>query len=231
MSNKIIVICSQQATVIDKLKSNISYQYKQIISCSPRNSLISILQQHQNDDDFVILYHLNTALKNEEIHDEEKKLGLFIKNNPLAYKFIVLVNSPSTEQGIRLLHLGVKGYANTYISQSKLLTAIDVVFQGEIWAGQDILTRLLKYTLQSTSAKGSDQIDLSINKEILQEEYNLLSSREKAVIEHILLGETNKQIAEKLFVTERTVKAHLGSIFKKTNTKNRFELSVKFNNL
>ncbi|MBF0265023.1 MAG: response regulator transcription factor [Gammaproteobacteria bacterium] len=231
MSQKKIIICSPQATVIDKVKSEISNQYNQIIVCSPKHSLISILNKHSENENIIILYHLNSALKDDTLRQEEIKLGLFIKQNSIAQKVIVLVNRPNTEQGIRLLHLGVRGYANTFINQSKLLTAIEVVFQGEIWAGQDILNKLLTFTLQSNASKESKEINLSIDKQILKEEYQELSSREKAVIEHILLGETNKEIANKLFVTERTVKAHLSSIFKKTQTKNRFELSVKFSKM
>ena len=49
--------------------------------------------------------------------------------------------------------------------------------------------------------------------------YNL-SARETAVLT-VAQGCSNKEIAEKLFITERTVKAHMSSIFKKLNVKNR----------
>ena len=50
--------------------------------------------------------------------------------------------------------------------------------------------------------------------------YNL-SARETAVLTVAAQGCSNKEIAEKLFITERTVKAHMSSIFKKLNVKNR----------
>ena len=50
--------------------------------------------------------------------------------------------------------------------------------------------------------------------------YNL-SARETAVLTVAAKGCSNKEIAEKLFITERTVKAHMSSIFKKLNVKNR----------
>ncbi len=48
-----------------------------------------------------------------------------------------------------------------------------------------------------------------------------LSEREIDVLEMAISGCSNKEIAEKLFITESTVKAHLSSIFRKLNVKNR----------
>jgi DNA-binding CsgD family transcriptional regulator len=53
-----------------------------------------------------------------------------------------------------------------------------------------------------------------------------LSAREKEVLSLILSGITAKEAAQKLYITERTVKAHLSSIYRKTGTKNRIELSM-----
>lgn len=59
-----------------------------------------------------------------------------------------------------------------------------------------------------------------------------LSEREKEIAEHLLLGETNQQIADKLFISIATVKTHITNIFNKTNTKNRMRfarLALKIN--
>ena len=59
------------------------------------------------------------------------------------------------------------------------------------------------------------------------EEYNI-SRREKEVLKLILKGKHNKEIAEELFVSINKVKKHLSHIYKKTNVKNRTELTVLF---
>ena len=50
---------------------------------------------------------------------------------------------------------------------------------------------------------------------------NLLTSKETEVLEMVAKGASNKQIADKLFVKEVTVKTHLNSIFKKLKVENR----------
>jgi DNA-binding CsgD family transcriptional regulator len=61
------------------------------------------------------------------------------------------------------------------------------------------------------------------NLEQLKERYKI-SARELDVIHHIIVGNSNKEIAEILNVTESTVKTHIASIYDKLNIKNRVEL-------
>ncbi len=51
-----------------------------------------------------------------------------------------------------------------------------------------------------------------------------LSDREKDVLSHILMGLTANETAQKLCITERTVKAHLSAIYRKTGARNRIDL-------
>jgi len=60
----------------------------------------------------------------------------------------------------------------------------------------------------------------------MNEALKTLSSREKEVVVRIRTGESNKQIAEHLFISERTVKAHLSSIFKKLSLSDRLQLVI-----
>ena len=57
--------------------------------------------------------------------------------------------------------------------------------------------------------------------------FKLLTSREQQIAQKILSGLQNKLIADELSITERTVKAHLGTIFKKLDVRNRLELTLK----
>jgi len=88
--------------------------------------------------------------------------------------------------------------------------------QGEIWAGEEILMQLLNRHPNPTRHY---QKDPHLNE--------ILSNREKQILDQVLQGKTNKAVGVKLNITERTVKAHLTTIFKKTGTRNRFELNVK----
>lgn len=164
--------------------------------------------------DSVILYHLPPDL------NEEKALYTFLRQYPVGARMLVMVNRPEAEQGIRLLHAGVHGYANARLHPDKLKAAINVILQDEIWAGEEILRQLLhRDPNHSTAYRRDPQLRKS------------LSNREKQIVDEVLQGKTNKQVAIALNITERTVKAHLSSIFQKTGTRNRFELSIKLKSM
>jgi DNA-binding NarL/FixJ family response regulator len=55
----------------------------------------------------------------------------------------------------------------------------------------------------------------------------ILSDRESEILKLVAMGMSNKEIAEKLFLSERTIKAHLTNIFNKLNVASRSEAIVK----
>jgi len=58
-------------------------------------------------------------------------------------------------------------------------------------------------------------------------EINNLTKREKEILTHILLGEKRKDIAQKLFISDNSVRNHTSSVFKKLNVENRTDLFNK----
>ena len=62
-------------------------------------------------------------------------------------------------------------------------------------------------------------------------ELNALTSRELMVAEQVAKGASNREIAEALDITERTVKAHLSAIFEKLGVRDRVQLALAMNNI
>lgn len=62
-------------------------------------------------------------------------------------------------------------------------------------------------------------------------ELNELTSRELMVAEQVAHGASNREIAEALDITERTVKAHLSAIFEKLGVRDRVQLALAMNNI
>ena len=58
-----------------------------------------------------------------------------------------------------------------------------------------------------------------------------LSDRETQVARLVSAGASNKEIAENLLITERTVKAHLSAVFEKLGVRDRLQLSLRVNGL
>ncbi|GGF62982.1 LuxR C-terminal-related transcriptional regulator [Wenyingzhuangia marina] len=78
--------------------------------------------------------------------------------------------------------------------------------------------------------KKSDTFKKKSNEEIFEsfvKKYDL-TLREKEIINYILLGKTNKEISEKLFIQEVTVKYHISNIFRKLDVKKRTEITPMF---
>ncbi len=87
-----------------------------------------------------------------------------------------------------------------------------VVQVGGLWLGADLMRQLVSATaniLKPTTA--SPKLDS-------------LTLREKSVAEAVAAGKTNKEVARELDITERTVKAHLGSVFDKLKVRDRLQL-------
>lgn len=115
----------------------------------------------------------------------------------------------------KAIKLGVKGYLPKDISKYQLIEAIMKVSQGEQYFSNQVTQILMKDLLRQN--KGSDEM----------QRLQKLTQREKEIIDLIMEGLSSSQIAEKLFISTRTVENHRANIMGKLQVKNTIEL-VKF---
>lgn len=127
-------------------------------------------------------------------------------------KIIVFPNQSSQSAALRLFSAGISGQCAPYIGKEQLSLVLSVVDSGEIWGGKAFIQQLIQQSAVTAPSFESELEDLS--------------ERELTVAQLIAKGLTNKQIAIEMNITERTVKAHLTSVFKKTNTKDRLSLAL-----
>ena len=139
--------------------------------------------------------------------------------NPLGRIFL-LSDQPNEEEGLTFLKLGIVGYANTYISPERLAEAVRVISSGAVWLGQKVMQRLI---LDSYSRAKEKAVSHSRKK------LESLTKREHQIANLIAQGQSNLEIAANLKITERTVKAHLSSIYEKTKTGSRLNLALLIN--
>jgi NarL family two-component system response regulator YdfI len=109
---------------------------------------------------------------------------------------------------IRGLQAGARGYLLKDSSRENLLDAIHAAVKGETLLKPEILARVLSPQTQPKPAQ-STQTD------------STLTDRELEVLLSASRGERNKEIAYKLGITERTVKAHLASVYQKFGVDSR----------
>jgi two-component system, NarL family, nitrate/nitrite response regulator NarL len=130
-------------------------------------------------------------------------------------RFFVLSDLPDDNEGIMLLKLGAVGYANTYMAPVRLKEAVNVALSGRVWVGQKLMQKIIRANATQVAPKTNEIIP----------EHNL-SDREWEVARLVSKGQSNLEIAAELDISERTVKAHISSIFKKTNTESRLQLAL-----
>ncbi|WP_265947899.1 response regulator transcription factor [Dechloromonas sp. A34] len=97
-----------------------------------------------------------------------------------------------------------------------------MVDNGGLWIGQALLSKLVGSTSRILGQQPRPPRD---------DWAKLLSERECQVARLVAGGASNKEIANQLEISERTVKAHLTSIFEKLSLRDRLQLSLKINGL
>ena len=114
---------------------------------------------------------------------------------------------------IKAIRAGAKGYLSRNTNISEIIKAIQVVHQGEFWVQRKLVNRFINGDFMSEiSAEDSRQNKL-----------DTLTPREQDVLRALVKGSTNKEIANELFISEKTVKSHLNQVFKKLNVSRRLE--------
>ena len=175
---------------------------------------VNELTTGQQNDKAIVLLHLSSVA----IADI-KLVFSFKRNNPNAI-LIVCTDTPNEKEGVNVIQSGANGYTNTYVTGSLLSEVVKTVLRGDIWAGPELLQSLLRRLLNNQD----DASDSKVDTEDLQSHFENLSSREHEVLSVLKTGASNKEIARELNITERTVKAHLSSIFQKTGVSDRIGL-------
>jgi len=142
------------------------------------------------------------------------KILALVKKNKSA-KVVLLIDSNYSENllinGIRS---GIRGYVHKDIESSELIKSVKAVYEGELWAERKLMGKVVDgstYPTKEVNLKG--QI------------YDLTETEIK-IIKLVLTGMTNKEIADELYISEKTVKFHLYKVLKKLTLKNRSELML-----
>lgn len=138
---------------------------------------------------------------------------------PLS-KFFLLSDLPNEEEGIAFLKLGIAGYGNTYISPPRLAEAVRVISAGGVWLGQKVVQKLIL----ETAARAKEQAGPETEERLAG-----LTRRELKIAGLVAQGQSNLEIAADLKITERTVKAHLTSVYEKTKIGSRLSLALLIN--
>lgn len=140
-------------------------------------------------------------------------LEVLQKISKLKYKvkILVLTVHNEVEYLLKAVDIGVNGYLLKDSEIAELKKAIVAVVNGEDYIQPSLIPML--------NAK-------LINNNRDNEKIEKLTKRELEVLKQLAIGKINRQIAEDLQISERTVKNHVSSIFKKIDVKDRTQAAV-----
>lgn len=134
-----------------------------------------------------------------------------IRKNRIPVKVAMLTFHNEAEYLVNLVDIGVEGYILKDSSSAELVKAIKDIYQGETYIQPDLIPALNSRL---------------IHRDEDREKIDALTRRELEVLKLVAKGHFNKEIAIQLDISERTVKNHISSIFRKIDVSDRTQAAV-----
>ena len=167
------------------------------------NGLEAIEKYKELKPDMIIM-DISMPLKNgikatEEIRVEDTEI-----------KILALSMNDDQRNITKMLGAGANGYILKTCREDELLEAVEKVASGEYYFSKDVKHKMIDNFIAINVKPLNQKVKLSAE----------LSEREIEVLNHIADGLTNEEIAEKLFLSKRTVESHRRNMLEKTGAKN-----------
>lgn len=176
------------------------YFHNSIIIYELENIILELKEQK----DSILILHSRGIQNITNLLQELQKLDVHT---------ILLEDVPSFENGSNYLRFGINAYGNVIMLQDNLEQALSVVQSNNIWLYPDFISEMI-----NKIPSQEDDTSVLLDK---------LTPAQKNVALLIKDGLTNKEVATKLDITPRTVKAHLSSIYEKLEVSDRLALAIK----
>jgi DNA-binding NarL/FixJ family response regulator len=135
-------------------------------------------------------------------------------------KVIVLTASEDKNELVQAMKFGTSGIVLKQTATDLLIKSIRKVYDGEIWLDSNTTAAVMRQFASpepAPAASGGPGRD---------RERSPLSQREREIVGLVAQGYKNKEMAEKMFISEQTVKNHLHNIFDKLGVSDRLELAL-----
>jgi two-component system, NarL family, nitrate/nitrite response regulator NarL len=179
----------------------------QVVSSNLSAVNVAAASRHQMIDVFVL-----SAFAEGDAQVGLKILEELRETNPTT-RAVVLLNSSTPESILDAFRAGAKGVFHIQEDSDVLRRCIRRVHEGQAWVSREQMTLLLEALISTPKIKAVDRKGM-----------NLLTKREAEVVSCLAEGMTNREIAERIGLSQHTVKNYLFRIFDKLGVSNRIEL-------
>src|SRR5512140_3376389 len=140
-------------------------------------------------------------------------------------KVIVLTASDDKNEFVQAMKLGTSGIVLKQTATELLIKSIRKVHAGEIWLDSHTTAAVMRQFAQADEAPPPPPMSAPMPA-TRERERPPLSAREREIVALVAQGFKNKEMAEKMFISEQTVKNHLHNIFDKLGVSDRLELAL-----
>lgn len=165
---------------------------------------VDVLRKAQPE---VLLFHASDGNSDFEVVSR-------LRNLTPEIKVLLFLDAPDEEVEFRAIRAGGRGCISNASNLNMLLKAIGAVGRGEIWISRRGATRLITQLAQPGTPDGPTS--------------NGLTPQEWKVLDLLASGSRNKEIANRLSVSENTVKTHLYTIYRKINVDCRLAATLYY---
>ena len=199
-----IMIADDHAMMREGIKQLLEFDgtIKVIAEAADGNECLAVLKKVKPD---VLLLDINMPNKNGiEVLEE-------LRTKKDETKVLILTVHNEVEYLVKAVDIGVNGYILKDSESSELKKAIKTIIEGDDFIQPDLIPLLNARLIKRDTDK--DKIEQ-------------LTKREREVLIQVASGMFNKEIADSLLISERTVKNHISSIFKKIEVSDRTQAAV-----
>ncbi|MDO4266062.1 MAG: response regulator transcription factor [Eubacteriales bacterium] len=133
-------------------------------------------------------------------------------------KIIILTTFDDDEYVYNALRFGASGYLLKGVSMDGLADAIRTVYQGQAMINPDIASKVLRFFSQMASDNSPIRIE--------EQQVGELTANEWKIIDEVAKGRSNKEISERLNLSEGTVRNYISTILDKLTLRDRTQLAI-----
>jgi DNA-binding NarL/FixJ family response regulator len=207
-----ILLVDDHAIVRQGLRSYVELQPDMQVIAEGGNGFEAVSLTSSTQPDVILMDLLMPGL------DGVEATRKIMQNHPQT-RILILTSFGDDRQIFPAIRAGALGYLLKDIQPQDLIKAIRDVMQGKPQLHPDIVRRLM------TAVTEKDEKPVNIQHH-LSSELQQLTEREREVLEQIARGLSNREIAEKMFISEKTVKTHVSNVLDKLGMEDRTRAAI-----
>lgn len=208
MSKRTVILVEDHPLYREGIKSilNHSLRYKAVGEAASLATTLALLEKEKPDFALIDL----TLGDESGIEVVRHIAGAF----PGTFPVVVSMHT-EIDYLLEALQNGARGYIVKESAGDQLLAGLDAIAQGNYYIDSSLSNSIVELLLRSPARRGEDLHDA---------EYETLTSREQEVLRGLAEGLSSKEIAERLFISTKTVENHRSNIMHKLQVHSSMEL-------